>query len=54
MLNFDAATKSYMISASLITSGILSAVQMSRIPLFRGYKLGTGLITVVGAFSTRY
>ena len=34
-------------------SGILSLVQISRIPLFRGYKLGTGLISVVGtSFAT--
>jgi len=33
--------------------GILSLVQMSRIKLFRGYYLGTGLITVVGtSFAT--
>ncbi len=33
--------------------GILSLVQMSRIHLFRGYYLGTGLITVVGtSFAT--
>ena len=37
-----------MISASLIASGILSMVQMSRLHLFRNYYLGTGLITVVG------
>lgn len=34
-------------------SGILSLVQMSRITLFRQYKLGTGLISVVGtSFAT--
>lgn len=33
--------------------GFLSLVQMSRIKLFKGYYLGTGLITVVGtSFST--
>jgi len=33
--------------------GILSLVQMSRIKLFGGYYLGTGLITVVGtSFAT--
>ncbi|KDQ63955.1 hypothetical protein JAAARDRAFT_213723 [Jaapia argillacea MUCL 33604] len=52
-LNLDAATSAYMISASLIGCGILSAVQMSRIHLFGKYYLGTGLITVVGtSFST--
>jgi xanthine/uracil permease len=41
--------QSYLISASLISSGILSMVQMSRfrIPRTRFY-IGTGLITVVG------
>ena len=36
-----------------ILEGILSLVQMSRIPLFKGYYLGTGLISVVGtSFAT--
>ena len=36
-----------------IREGILSLVQLSRIPLFRGYYLGTGLISVVGtSFAT--
>ncbi|KAF8967473.1 xanthine/uracil permease [Flammula alnicola] len=52
-LSLDAQTSAYMISASLIGCGILSLVQMSRIRLFRGYYLGTGLITVVGtSFAT--
>ncbi|KAL0573529.1 hypothetical protein V5O48_008434 [Marasmius crinis-equi] len=52
-LNLDAETSAYMISASLIGCGILSLVQMSRIKLFGGYYLGTGLITVVGtSFAT--
>ncbi|PPQ75313.1 hypothetical protein CVT26_015292 [Gymnopilus dilepis] len=52
-LNLDGATSAYMISASLIGCGILSLVQMSRIRLFRGYYLGTGLISVVGtSFAT--
>ena len=43
------ADQTYLISASLISSGILSMVQMSRfrIPKTR-YYIGTGLITVVG------
>lgn len=41
-LALPAATQSYMISASLIASGILSAVQMSRFKLPFGYYLGTG------------
>lgn len=52
-LNLDPETSSYMISASLIGCGIMSLVQMSRIHLFKGYYLGTGLITVVGtSFAT--
>ncbi|KAJ3911707.1 xanthine/uracil permease [Lentinula edodes] len=52
-LNLDSTTSSYMISASLIGCGILSLVQISRTPLFYGYYLGTGLISVVGtSFAT--
>ncbi|KAL7414494.1 xanthine uracil permease [Mrakia frigida] len=52
-LSLDAATQSYMISASLIASGFLSMIQMSRFKLPFGYYLGTGLITVVGtSFAT--
>ncbi|KAJ7172895.1 xanthine/uracil permease [Mycena crocata] len=52
-LSLDTETSSYMISASLIGCGILSLVQISRLPLFGGYYLGTGLISVVGtSFST--
>ncbi|KAG7098704.1 hypothetical protein E1B28_000617 [Marasmius oreades] len=52
-LNLDSETSVYLISASLIGCGILSLVQMWRIRLFRGYYLGTGLVTVVGtSFAT--
>lgn len=52
-LNLPSETQSYLISASLIACGILSAVQMSAIPLLRGYQLGTGLLSVVGtSFAT--
>ncbi|KIJ50827.1 hypothetical protein M422DRAFT_244775 [Sphaerobolus stellatus SS14] len=52
-LNLDAPTSAYLISASLIGCGILSLLQMSRIKLFGGYYIGTGLISVVGtSFST--
>lgn len=52
-LNLPASTQAYLISASLITSGILSAIQMSRIPLPFGYQLGTGVLSVVGtSFAT--
>ncbi|KAI6152535.1 xanthine/uracil permease [Pisolithus tinctorius] len=52
-LMLDAQTSAYMISASLIGCGILSLVQMSRIRLWKGYYLGTGLLSVVGtSFAT--
>ncbi|TFY53225.1 hypothetical protein EVG20_g10213, partial [Dentipellis fragilis] len=52
-LSLDGETSAYMISASLIGCGILSLVQMSRLKLFGGYYLGTGLISVVGtSFAT--
>lgn len=52
-LNLDNQTSAYLISASLIGCGILSLVQMSRMKLFGGYYLGTGLISVVGtSFAT--
>ena len=37
-----------MISASLISSGILSLIQMSKVHLFKGYYLGCGILCVVG------
>lgn len=51
-LNLAPEVQSYMISASLIASGILSAIQMSRIRLpipfvKRDFFIGTGLITVL-------
>ncbi|TFK43056.1 xanthine/uracil permease [Crucibulum laeve] len=52
-LNLDSTTSAYMISASLIGCGLLSLVQLSRLRLFKGYYLGTGLISVVGtSFAT--
>ncbi|TFK59541.1 xanthine/uracil permease [Pluteus cervinus] len=51
-INLDGELQAYMISASLISSGILSAVQMSRIPLWRNRFLGTGLLSVVGTSFT--
>lgn len=47
-LALDASYQSYMISASLISSGILSLIQMSKIHLFKGYYLGCGILCVVG------
>ncbi|KAL5487497.1 hypothetical protein ACEPAI_5605 [Sanghuangporus weigelae] len=52
-LGLDNETSAYMISSSLISCGILSLVQMSRLHLRKGYYLGTGLLSVVGtSFAT--
>ncbi|KAN0096979.1 Permease family domain containing protein [Tylopilus felleus] len=52
-LSLDAQTSAYMISASLIGCGILSLIQMSKFKLWKGYYLGTGLLSVVGtSFAT--
>ncbi|TIA79390.1 hypothetical protein E3P94_03274 [Wallemia ichthyophaga] len=53
-LNFSNDLQSYMVSASLICSGILSIVQMlhTRIPYTNKY-IGTGIVTIVGvSFNT--
>ncbi|KAI9499003.1 permease family-domain-containing protein [Zychaea mexicana] len=48
-LNLEASDQQYLLSAALITSGILSIVQITRFRLFKSqYYLGTGLLTVVG------
>ncbi|OJA13501.1 hypothetical protein AZE42_12431, partial [Rhizopogon vesiculosus] len=52
-LALDPETSSYMISASLIGCGVSDHDQMSRIKLWKGYYLGTGLLSVVGtSFAT--
>lgn len=52
--NLSLATQQYLVSASLITSGILSIIQISRIRIFKtNYFIGTGLLSVVGtSFAT--
>ncbi|ORX77544.1 purine permease [Basidiobolus meristosporus CBS 931.73] len=52
-MNLNTEYRSYLISASLITCGMLSMIQMTRwrIPGTR-YYMGTGLITVVGTSFT--
>jgi len=45
-------SKQYMISAALITSGLLSLIQILRWRLKGGYTLGTGLISVMGTSFT--
>ncbi|KAF5092108.1 hypothetical protein D0Z03_003046 [Geotrichum reessii] len=52
--NMDTATTQYLVSASLITCGLLSMIQISRFHIpFTKYYIGTGLISVVGtSFAT--
>ncbi|KAJ5557147.1 Purine permease [Penicillium frequentans] len=52
--NFDDGTTQYLVSAALIVSGFLSAIQITRFHIPKTpYYLGTGLISVVGtSFST--
>jgi uracil-xanthine permease len=52
--NFDTKTSQYLVSTSLIVSGILSAIQITRFGVYKTpYHIGTGLISVVGtSFST--
>lgn len=45
-------SKEYLISASLMTSGILTIMQVLRFKLCKGYTLGTGLISVMGTSFT--
>ncbi|KPV72973.1 uncharacterized protein RHOBADRAFT_17422 [Rhodotorula graminis WP1] len=55
-LGFSGARQNQMVAVSLLASGILSIVQMTRVPIpftNKRYWLGTGLITVVGtSFAT--
>ncbi|KAG8458803.1 hypothetical protein KFE25_005230 [Diacronema lutheri] len=46
------ASKEYMISASLFTSGFLTIIQIVRFKLVKGYYLGTGLLSVMGTSFT--
>ncbi|KAK6610332.1 purine permease [Botrytis cinerea] len=46
---FDTETTQYLVSTSLIVSGLLSAVQITRFKVMKTpYYIGTGLISVVG------
>lgn len=47
--NFDELKTQYLVSASLISSGILSSVQITRFKIpFTSYYIGSGLLSVVG------
>jgi NCS2 family nucleobase:cation symporter-2 len=52
--NFDTSISQYLVSTSLIVSGILSAIQITRFSIPKTpYYIGTGLISVAGtSFST--
>ncbi|KAI9037393.1 nucleobase:cation symporter-2 family protein [Aspergillus affinis] len=52
--NFSGDDYQYLVSTSLIVSGLLSAVQMTRFHIYKTrYYVGTGLISVVGtSFAT--
>lgn len=52
--NFGTTTAQYLVSTSLIVSGILSAIQITRFHIWKSpYYIGTGLISVTGtSFST--
>lgn len=52
--HLDTIQTQYLVSASLITSGILSAIQITRFKIpFTPYYVGTGLLSVVGvSFAT--
>ncbi|KAF7595285.1 hypothetical protein BBP40_006785 [Aspergillus hancockii] len=52
--NFGDEDYQYLVSTSLIVSGLLSALQMTRVHIYKTpYSIGTGLISVVGtSFST--
>ncbi|PYH96575.1 Xanthine/uracil permease [Aspergillus ellipticus CBS 707.79] len=52
--NFGSADYEYLVSTSLIVSGLLSAIQMIRFHIYNTkYYVGTGLISVVGiSFAT--
>ncbi|KAL1969832.1 hypothetical protein VTN77DRAFT_7341 [Rasamsonia byssochlamydoides] len=51
--NFDNELSQYLVSTSLIVSGILSAIQITRIHIYKTpYYIGTGLISVVGTSFT--
>lgn len=52
--NLDSATQEYLVSGSLIVSGLLSCIQITRFHIYKTpYFLGTGLLSVVGtSFAT--
>ena len=54
-VNFGTEDYQYLVSTSLIVSGLLSAIQMTRFHIYgTKYYIGTGLLSVVGMWSLEY
>lgn len=54
-VNFGTEDYQYLVSTSLIVSGLLSAIQMTRFHIYgTKYYVGTGLLSVVGMSSLAY
>mmetsp|Transcript_3019 Transcript_3019/g.9250 ORF Transcript_3019/g.9250 Transcript_3019/m.9250 type:complete len:588 (+) Transcript_3019:50-1813(+) len=51
-LQLDPETAAYLVSSSLIISGLMSFVQILRFRLVKGYYIGTGLISLSGTSFT--
>lgn len=51
-LNLPPETQSFLVSTALIVSGLMSIIQIIRIRLFKGYYLGSGLISISGTSFT--
>ncbi|KAK2787705.1 hypothetical protein FQN53_004728 [Emmonsiellopsis sp. PD_33] len=53
-VEFNNDMSQYLVSTSLIVSGLLSAIQITRVPIYKTpYYIGTGLVSVVGtSFAT--
>ncbi|KAI5286926.1 hypothetical protein KEM54_006379 [Ascosphaera aggregata] len=50
MANLDVETQQYLVSTSLIVSGVLSMIQIARFWVYgTRYYIGTGMLTVVGS-----
>lgn len=47
-LNLPPDVQAYLISSALTISGLMSIIQIVRIKLFRGYWIGTGLVSMSG------
>ncbi|CDO92962.1 unnamed protein product [Kluyveromyces dobzhanskii CBS 2104] len=49
LVSLDTDVQQYLVSASLIVSGLMSSIQVTRVPIpFTKYHVGSGLISVLG------